>query len=494
MNVASIPTGGPVDLVQWADLLRSPACQIASQMSRTGASGGDSEGKAMTMQLEPQSAYALRTAQERRVRFVRLWFVDVLGGLKGVSMPTSELAAALAGGVTLDGSALEGSTRRHERDVIAMPDAASFQVVPWRHEATVGRMFCDIELPDGRPSPVDSRALLKRTLRQAADMGYGFHIAAELEFFLFGLPDPKYPSAEPLPLDGGSYYDLTPMDVGSDVRGEAIAHLQGMGIPVVASHHEAAPSQHEIDLQESDALSMADAVITSRLAIKEAANAAGLFATFMPKPLTGVAGSGLHLDLSLFCADDVARGEADGNLLEPDDPDALAGLSDIGRAFLAGMIAHAREITAVTNQWTNSYRRLVPGFEAPESVSWTRQGRSTFARIPERRAGGAAGTHIELRLPDAACNPYLSFALILEAGLRGIERDYALPPEDDHGPNVRLPVDLHEALDLFASSELAREVLGERLFDTFEENKREDLRRQREAVTEHERAALLRVL
>jgi glutamine synthetase len=312
-------------------------------------------------------------------------------------------------------------------------------------------MFCDVRTPDGAPFGGDSRHALKRVLAQAADLGYAFLAGAEVEFFLFEGDDEP-----PKPLDGGSYFDLTPLDAGSDFRRRVIEHLERMGIPVKASHHEVAPSQHEVDLEHDDALSAADAITTFRLAVKEVAREAGVFATFMPKPLTDQFGSGLHLHLSL---------------------------------------AHAREITAVTNQWVNSYKRLVPGAEAPESTTWTRHGRSSLVRVPSGRPDSEAAARIELRSPDPGCNPYLALALVLGAGLRGIERDYQLAAEDEASVAAPpLPQDLREAVAAFAESELVRDVLGDRLCDAFLRNKAAELEEHRVTVTELERRRLLEIL
>jgi glutamine synthetase len=428
----------------------------------------------------PDATYVLRTATERGVRFVRLWFVDVLGLLKSVAIPVAQLERALEEGVGLDGSSLEGVVRDRERDVIAVPEALTFQILPWRSGSCVARMFCDVRTPDGAPFGGDSRHALKRVLAQAAELGYAFLAGAEVEFFLFEGDDEP-----PRPLDAGSYFDLTPLDAGSDFRRTVIEHLERMGIPVKASHHEVAPSQHEVDLEHDDALSTADAITTFRLAVKEVAREAGLFATFMPKPLTEHFGSGLHLHLSL-------AGEG-RNLFYDEDPDAP--LSDLGRSFLAGVLAHAREITAVTNQWVNSYKRLVPGAEAPESTTWTRHGRSSLVRVPSGRPNSEPAARIELRSPDPGANPYLALALVLGAGLRGIERDYQLAAEDE--PSVAappLPQDLREAVAAFAESELVRDVLGDRLCDAFLRNKAAELEEHRVTVTELERRKLLEIL
>src|SRR5919198_1516370 len=358
--------------------------------------------------MTPRSQYVLRTVEERGVRFVRLWFVDVLGLLKSFAIPVSEVETALEEGVGIDGSSLEGSVRLRERDVIAHPDPDTFQVLPWRHGSVVARMFCDVRLPDGAPFPGDSRHALRRALAAAADLGYSFQVGPEIEFFLFAEPGEN--GDAPVPLDEGAYFDLTPLDAGSDFRRRTIEYVEQMGIPVKASHHEVAPSQHEIQLQHADALSMADAVTTFRLAVKEVAREEGLHATFMPKPLDEHSGSGMHLHLSLFAGD--------RNAFYADDADRP--LSDLGGSFLAGVLAHAAELSAVTNQWVNSYKRLATGFEAPEHICWTRHGRSALVRVPANRPGKEAAARIELRSPDPACNPYLCFALVLAAGLRGI--------------------------------------------------------------------------
>ena len=428
--------------------------------------------------------FVLRTVEERGVKFIRLWFVDVLGLLKSFSIPVSELESALDEGVGLDGSSLEGASRLREHDVIAHPDPRTFQVLPWRPDSIVSRMFCDVRQPDGEPFGGDSRLVLRRVLEQAAALGYTMQVGCELEFFLFEALGSN--GAEPATLDDGAYFDLTPQDVGSDFRRRTIEYLEQMGIPVKASHHEVAPSQHEIQLAHTDALSMADAVTTFRIAVKEAAHELGAYATFMPKPLEAHPGSGMHLHISLF--------EGDRNAFHAPDPEQP--LSPAGRAFLAGVLAHVCELTAVTNQWINSYRRLATGFEAPGTVSWTRRGAAALVRVPSRRPGRASGTRFELRSPDPSCNPYLALALILAAGLRGIERGYELQAEslDDAAEGPRLPLDLREATDLFDGSELARETLGDRLCDVFVANKRRELEDERRTVTEFDRSRYLRLL
>ncbi len=426
----------------------------------------------------------MRTVEERGVRFVRLWFVDVLGLLKSFAIPVSELEQALEEGVGLDGSALEGAVRLSEWDVIAHPDPGSFQVLPWRPESLVGRMFCDIRLPDGSPFPSDSRHALRSVMDRAADLGFSFQVGPEIEFFLFA--EPGY-GEEPRPLDNGAYFDLTPLDVGSDFRRQTIEYLEQMSIPVKASHHEVAPSQHEMDLQHTDALSMADAVTTFRITVKEVARELGVYATFMPKPLQRQAGSAMHVHASLF------RG--DGNAFYSEDPERP--LSAVGSEFLGGVLAHAPEIAAVTNQWVNSYKRLRTGFEAPSRVGWTRRGDSRLVRVPSNRPHKEAAARIEFRLPDPSCNPYLAFALMLAAGLRGIERGYEAPPESEAGADAalpRLPGDLREATDLFERSDLVRETLGDCLSEWYVRNKRAEWDEHQTTVTPLDRERLLSVL
>jgi glutamine synthetase len=437
-----------------------------------------------TSPAELHRSYVLRTVEERGVRFVRLWFVDVLGGLKSVTVPIAELESALEEGVGLDGSALEGYVRLRERDVIAYPDPRTFQVLPTRPDALVARMLCDVRTPDGEPFAGDSRHALRRVLAQATDLGFTFLVGTEIEFFLFAEQENN---DVPRPLDSGAYFDVTTIDDGSDFRRRTIEFLEQMGIPVKASHHEVGPSQHEIDLLHTDALSMADAVTSFRWTVKEVARELGVFATCMPQPLGEHPGSGMHLHLSLFDGDRNAFFDQDGEM----------ALSPTGLSFLAGVLAHAGEITAVTNQWSNSYKRLALSDEAPERICWTRHGRSALVRVPSNRPGKESAARIELRSPDPACNPYLCFALVLAAGLRGIERGYqcAAEIEDDPPPGTpSLPLDLREATDLLDSSELVRETLGDRLTDWYVANKRSECEELRRTVTEAERRRYLRAL
>ncbi len=424
-----------------------------------------------------EATYALRTAESRGVRFVRLWFVDVLGLPKAVALPASELETALERGVGVDGSALDGAFRGRERDVIAVPDPGTFQILPWAPDERVARMFCDIRQPGGEPSPGDSRHVLTRVLAQAQELGYEPQVGAEVEFFLLG--------ADGRPLDDGGYFDYQAQEAGSAVRRDAIEHLEGMGIPVKASHHEAAPSQHEIDLVHTDPLAMADAIVTTRTVVKEVAAAHGKLASFMPKPLTGAFGSGLHLHLSLF--------ENAANAFFDADPDRP--LSPVGAAFMAGVIAHAREYAAVTNQWSNSYKRLAPGYEAPEATTWTLHGRSALVRVPSNRPLLADAARIELRSPDPGCNPYLALACVFAAGLAGVERGYQPAPSDEERPAAPpLPQSLAEAMTAMSESELVRDTLGDLIIDAILRNKHAELTAERATVTEYERDALLRRL
>lgn len=429
--------------------------------------------------VDPNIEYVLRTARERGVSFIRLWYVDVLGTLKGVAFPISELENAIEDGIGFDGSALEGGTRRAEQDVVARPDLAGFQVLPWRDDSNVGRMFADIELPDGTPFDGDPRAVLQKVVRQAEARGLSPQFGVELEFYLFqSLPGDGPPS----PLAAGGYFDLTPNDIASDFRRNSINFLEQLGIPVRASYHEAGPSQHEVVLAHADALSTADSVLTFRMAMKQAAHQLGSYASFMPKPLACEPGSGMHVHVSLFDEDDQ-------NLFH-DAAEPNAPLSRRGEQFMAGVLRHAGEFTAVTNQWVNSYTRLADGKEAPNAVNWSRFLSNPLVRVPGHRPGRASAKRIELRSPDSGANPYLVFALVLAAGLRGIDREYALPPETTSvqaGATERLPHDLRDATDRFEQSDLVRETLGDRLVGWFVENKRRDWDAFSREVTDFER-------
>lgn len=415
--------------------------------------------------------YVLRTIEERRVRLVRLWFTDVLGQIKSIAITPVELEAAFEEGVQFDGSAIDGFSRVQESDVLALPDPDSFQLIPVLDEEDLtARMFCDIANLDGSPFEGDPRQVLRRNLATAAEHGFEFMATPEVEFFYLRDDDP----ANPTPLDDASYFDLTTHDECSDIRRRTIQRLEATGIPVEYSFHEDAPSQHEIDLRYSDALSMADSITALRMVVREVAMASGVHATFMPKPFEGVQGSGMHTHMSLWRNDENAFY----------DPDAEYGLSDTARHFIAGLLHHAPEITAVTNQLVNSYKRLVIGYEAPVHISWARNNRSALVRVPVPKRGKEdEGTRVEYRAPDPATNPYLAFSVMLAAGLAGITGRYELPAEsrtnlydaDEAAGEVRLlPTNLASALDAMEASELVRGALGEHLFEWFLRNKRSE--------------------
>jgi glutamine synthetase len=438
--------------------------------------------------VEPQKEYVLRQVEERGVRLIRLWFTDVLGQLKSFAISPAELENAFEEGMHFDGSSIDGFSRVQESDVLAKPDPNTFELLPWAEsDETSARMFCDIENLDGSPFEGDPRQVLKRNLDRARERGFSFYVAPEMEFFYFASSELS-PGGQPVPLDSGSYFDLTTADVASDLRKRTIHTLEAMGIPVEYSFHEDSPSQHEIDLRYTDALTMADNVMTFRLVVREIAMERGFYATFMPKPLTGVQGSGMHTHLSLF--------EGDENAFhEPSDPYRL---SKIGRGFIAGLLHHAPEITAVTNQLVNSYKRLVPGTEAPGHVSWARNNRSALVRVPVVKSGKESSVRIEYRSPDPACNPYLAFSLMLAAGLKGLEESYDLPPEATANVYeltqaeraaegmVELPQSLSDALDVMEGSELVAETLGEHIFEWFVRNKRQEWADYKTQVTPFE--------
>ncbi|MEE8619087.1 MAG: glutamine synthetase family protein, partial [Dehalococcoidales bacterium] len=343
----------------------------------------------------------------------RLWFTDILGFLKSFAITVEELEDALEDGKGFDGSSIEGFARIDESDMVALPDPDTFQLIPWHpqeHHA-VARVFCDILMPGGEPFEGDPRHVLKRNLKRAADMGYIFYVGPELEYFYFR------DSQGTEPLDQGGYFDLTPRDAATDMRRETVLTLEEMGIGIEYSHHEVAPSQHEIDMRYTDALAMADNVMTYRLVVKEVALRYGVYATFMPKPVFGINGSGMHVHQSLF------KGDRNAFFDKNDE----YHLSKVGKSYIAGLLKHAPEITAVTNQWVNSYKRLVPGYEAPVYLSWARRNRSDLIRVPEYRPGREKSTRVEFRSPDPACNPYLVFSVMLAAGLEGIEKGYEVP-------------------------------------------------------------------
>ena len=364
--------------------------------------------------MQSQAQYVLRTVEERGVRFVQLWFTDVLGRHKAFHVTPAELEDALDQGMTFDGSSIDGFSRTSEADVLARPDLTTFQLLPWYGEgAGIARVFCDIVNIDGTPFAGCPRQRLRSVLASAHEQGYNFYVAPEIEYFYFS---GENASGRPVPIDRGSYFDLTTDDVASQLRRRTVLTLEEMGIGVEHAQHEDAPGQHEIDLRYTDALTMADTVMSVRHVIKELARQAGVVASFMPKPLEGVQGSGMHTHLSLW--------RDDKNAFIGDGP---YGLSEVARHFLAGLLHHAPEITAVTNQWVNSYKRLMPGAEAPVGVEWARHNAAALVRVPSVKTTRIDSTRFEYRSPDPAANPYLAFAVILAAGLRGVNGAYDLP-------------------------------------------------------------------
>jgi glutamine synthetase len=435
--------------------------------------------------------YVLQMAKEHDVKFIRAWFTDILGSLKSVAITVEELPKALEEGVGFDGSSIEGFARIDESDMIAMPDTNTFAILPWRpREHAVARMFCDVLHPDGRPFEGDPRYVLRRNLKRAADLGYTYYVGPELEYFYFA------DSGATELLDRGGYFDMTPLDAASDFRRDTVLALEQMGIMVEASHHEVAPSQHEIDLRYTDALTMADSTMTYRLTVKQVAMMNGVYATFMPKPIASENGSGMHVHQSLF--------KGDRNVFfNAKDPYFLSALA---RSYIAGLLRHAREITLVTNEWVNSYKRLVPGFEAPVYLSWARRNRSDLVRVPEYKPGQENATRIEYRSPDPACNPYLAFAVMLAAGLEGIEKEYPCPEpleenvyeltekERQERGITHLPGSLWEAVELAEGSDVLRRCLGEHLFNSLLDNKKIEWSEYRRQVTDYELRRYLPIL
>ena len=441
-----------------------------------------------------QEDFVLRALEERDVRFVRLWFTDVLGSLKSVAVAPAELEGAFAEGIGFDGSAIEGFARVYEADMLAKPDPSTFQILPWRGDGpATARMFCDIVMPGGSQSYADPRFVLKRTLSKATDQGYTFYTHPEIEFYLF--KDRPRDGTAPEPVDRSGYFDHTSQSVAHDFRRDAISMLESMGISVEFSHHEGGPGQQEIDLRYADALSTADNVMTFRVVVKEVALSQGIHASFMPKPFTDFPGSAMHTHLSLFEGDNNAFFEAGSDY----------HLSKVGRMFIAGLLEHAAEITAVTNQWVNSYKRLAGGGEAPSYVCWGHNNRSALVRVPMYKPTKGASTRVELRSLDSAANPYLAFAVMLAAGMKGIEEGYELPPgaEDDvwglteaerRAMGIEpLPQNLHDAISVMERSELVAETLGEHVYDFFLRNKRAEWEEYRQQVTPFERARMLPV-
>ncbi|SMO73863.1 type I glutamate--ammonia ligase [Propioniciclava tarda] len=445
--------------------------------------------------MDKQTEFVLRTMEERDIRFVRLWFTDVLGFLKSVAIAPAELEGAFSEGIGFDGSAIQGFARVYEADMVAHPDPTTFELLPWRGPTQgTARMFCDIRLPDGSPSFSDPRYVLKRAMKKAADMGFTFYTHPEIEFYLFN--QPLVPGEVPTPVDNSGYFDHTTASAGTDFRRKAITMLEQMGISVEFSHHEGGPGQQEIDLRYADALTMADNIMTFRVVIKEVAVMHDLFASFMPKPLQDAPGSGMHTHVSLFEGDDNAFYDASAEF----------GLSKTGRHFIAGLLHHAAEISAVLNPSVNSYKRLASGGEAPSYICWGQNNRSAMVRVPMWKPNKPSSARIELRSLDTSANPYLAFALILNAGLSGIENAMELPDpaEDDvwsltdrqrQAMGIKpLPYNLESAVRAMENSELAAQTLGDHVFDFFLRNKRAEYEQYMRQVTPYELRTLLPTL
>ena len=433
----------------------------------------------------------LRLVEEKEIETIQLWFVDILGTLKCISITDGELAEALAHGKGFDGSSVTGFAEAQESDIIAKPDPETFTILPWTKDSSpIGRMFCDILNPDGSPYAGDPRYALKRTLQSARRMGFEFYVGPEIEYFYFKT------DKKPEVLDEGTYFELIPNDMANNLRNQTVRTLEDMGIVVEASHHEVSPSQHEIDPKYTQALKTADNIIAARFVIKEIAQRQGIYATFMPKPMFGVNGTGMHLHESLF------RGKANAFFDKKD----KYSLSQIAKYFIAGQLKHAREICALTAQWVNSYKRLVAGFEAPVYISWAQRNRTTLIRVPLYRPGNEHATRAELRCPDPSCNPYLAFAVMLAAGLEGIEKKYKIP--DPVEPNIyememeerkrrgllSLPGNLFEGIEETKKSALVRRTLGEHIFTRFILNKEREWEEYRIQITSHEIKKYLPIL
>ena len=435
--------------------------------------------------------YVLREARENDVKFIRLWFSDILGNIKGFAITVEELENALTRGMGFDGSAIEGYARADERDLYALPDPTTFSLLPWRPKTNaVAKMFCDIITPDDREFEGDPRAVLKKTLGRASEKGYTYYVSPELEYFYFK------DSTSTVGLDDSGYFDQNSADVGTDLRRDTVLTLEELGIPVESSHHESAPSQHEIDLRHTDALTMADSVMTYRLVVKEIAMSKGYHASFMPKPVADINGNGMHTHMSLFKGDEnVFYGEEDET-----------HLSNIAKHFCAGLMKHAREITLVTNQWVNSYKRLVPAYEAPTYITWAEVNRSDLIRIPSFKPDRKSSRRIEYRAPDPSCNPYLAFSVMLAAGLEGIDNKYEMPAsltnsvhemseEERTSLGIEsLPGNLWEAIQVTEESDLVKKTLGDSVFNSFIENKKIEWNRYSSQISAYEVERYLPIL
>ena len=424
-----------------------------------------------------------RVVRDKEISFIQIWFSDILGVLKSFSIRPSELEEAMSEGMGFDGSSIEGFARIEESDMIAKPDPTTFQILPWRpDERPVARMFCDVLQPDGTPYPGDPRYALKRMLAKAAEKGYTYYVGPELEYFYFR------DSTCTETLDAGGYFDAPPLDVANDLRRHTIFGLESMGVRIEYSHHEVAASQHEIDMRYDDGLTMADKTMTLRATVKAIAMVNGVYATFMPKPIFGINGSGMHTHQSLFKGKKNALYNANDKY----------NLSAEGKSYIAGLLKHAREITGICSQWVNSYKRLVPGYEAPVYICWARRNRSALVRVPMYKPGKEAATRCEYRAPDPACNPYLAFAVMLAAGLKGIEGKYALPEpvemdiyhlsaaERKRYGIKELPGSLSEAVAEVEKSALVKEALGAHIHSKFLENKKMEWDAYRTHVSAYE--------
>jgi glutamine synthetase len=433
----------------------------------------------------------MKMIEENDVKFIKLWFTDILGFLKSFSVPKEEIEKAFAEGIGFDGSSIEGFVRIDESDMVAIPDPTTFAILPWRpKEKGVARVFCDIVTPDGKPFEGDPRYTLKKNLDKAKKMGFTYYVGPELEYFYF-----KDANSTEV-LDKGGYFDLIPRDEALDLRRETVLFCEALGMKIEYSHHEVAPSQHEIDMRYEDALTMADNVMTYRLVVKEVAYRQGVYATFMPKPLFGENGSGMHTHMSLF------KGKRNAFF----DPKGQYNLSQNARYFIGGLLKYAPEFTAITCQWVNSYKRLVPGYEAPVYLSWAQRNRSDLIRIPMYKPGKEEATRIEFRSPDPACNPYLTFSVMLAAGLAGMEEKieppdpveanvYKMGAEERERRGIKLlPGSLSEAIQLTEKSKLVREALGDHVFDHFIENKKLEWDRYRVQITSYEIEKYLPIL
>lgn len=445
--------------------------------------------------MDKQRDFVLRTIEERGVKFVRLWFTDVVGTLKSVAIAPAEVEGAFTEGIGFDGSAIEGLSRTFESDLLAYPDPTTFQTLPWRGDIDpTARMFCDITTPDGEPAVADPRNVLKRTLARAADRGFTFYTHPEIEFYL--LKSSKYGPEGPQPVDSAGYFDNVPGGTAHDFRRRSVRMLEDLGISVEFSHHEAGPGQNEIDLRYADALTTADNIMTFRTVVKEVAIEQGVYATFMPKPFSHNPGSGMHTHLSLF--------EGDANAFY--EQGAQYQLSKIGRQFISGLLRHANEISAVTNQFVNSYKRLWGGDEAPSFICWGHNNRSALVRVPLYKPNKGQSARVEYRAIDSAANPYLAFSLLLAAGMKGIEEGYDLPPEaeDDvwaltdserRALGYRpLPASLDHAIEYMEESELVADTLGEHVYNYVLANKRAEWRDYRTQVTPFELHRNLEIL